>query len=1081
MLNLNVLQAMLACPYKAWQLNKDFQQTVDNTPAWTSNAIQDIIPIAAWYLEHSEANPTQGEAKKLLKHKKRADDLLERAKSILNKDIPPAFYRNSHCPKCLYKESCYAQLKERDCISQIGGMTQPIIDKYHAKGITTITQLAFLFRPRRPHRFSHKSGSYLFELKALAIRDTKTYVLQVPELSTNALSIFIDFEGLINERFYYLLGAVVYSEDGAMIDSFSFWSDTKEGEKANFSALFDLLNRYPDATIYHYGSYESKAIKNIIKEWGSRFKHQYPAIAKRMVNLLGYLRTNVYPPTYGNGLKEVARFLEFEWSDPEADGLRSISWRKQWEATGSDEWKDKLHRYNMDDCEALHKVYLWLRDLNIEAQQDNVEQVSRMKRHSPYKWRSHDEYGEDFLRISKAAYFDYQRSKIYWRNGSNSTGSSVKPKVQKKKRTGLLVWKPTTANEVIKVPPIRKCPYCGNKHLRQLPKIETSMMVTDLKFTPAGIRRHVIKYISGASYCTTCKKTIKNFSRRRQHYGDNFFALIIHYYVTYNLSNYKIGKMLHEHFGIGLPGRYLIKGKNLWWVRNWSEEAQYIRHMVLNAPVIHIDETTVPLGKSFGYVWVFATTHSIFYHFTPTRKADFLDDLLKDYKGVIVTDFYAGYEGLNVTSQKCLIHLIRDLNDNLFKNPFDTEYKAIVTAFNTLLKNIIETIDYHGLQTYWLRKHIKETERYYHNIIEKQYSSELAIKCIKRFKKHWNELWTFLKYEGVPWNNNNAEAGVKAFAFYRRGVKGLVREKRLPEYLEMLTVAQTCRFRNISFLSFLRQQKGLWENAPVEVMTGYLPFKQARLYARRLGFRQKKELRQWDEDEHRPIFIPKHPNYTYAKNGWIDWNDWLGAGFLPFSKARTYIRKFNFKGVRDFIKWTESPDRPKNIPTDPERIYRHTGWNGYGDFLGNGQMRVVNSDFLSFDEAKSYVQSKGLRNKRKFIKWRKSEKQPTRIPSDPCRMYPEFTTWADFLGSKNIATKKRICWDYNLSKAFLLILGVNTRKDFERLYNLGRIPEYIPKYPCIYYKKRGTWISNADFFSQGVSWKKSKYDLTSDL
>jgi hypothetical protein len=74
MLNLNVLQAMLACPYKAWQINKDFQQTIDNAPACTSNAMQDVIPIAAWYLEHSEVTPTPGETKKLLKHKKRADD-----------------------------------------------------------------------------------------------------------------------------------------------------------------------------------------------------------------------------------------------------------------------------------------------------------------------------------------------------------------------------------------------------------------------------------------------------------------------------------------------------------------------------------------------------------------------------------------------------------------------------------------------------------------------------------------------------------------------------------------------------------------------------------------------------------------------------------------------------------------------------------------------------------------------------------------------------------------------------------------------------------------------------------------------
>jgi hypothetical protein len=1074
--SLAVLQAMKVCPYKARQLFNESPVANDTVPALDGTNKSDvIIPVAAWYLDHPEVTPTQADAKKLLKHKAQAERLLTNAQTVLGSEALPVFYRNPHCPECQYREACHTKLKEKDCISLIGGMTSKIIAKYHARGITTITQLAFLFRPRRQHPRHRESGSYLWQLKALAIRDKKTYVLQAPELEASSISIFIDFEGLIDERHYYLLGGVVYS-DQTMVESFSYWSDNRQTERDNFAAFFKFLNRYPDATIYHYGSYESKTLRTIAKEWGGQFKREYPAIEKRMINLLGYLRTNVYPPTYGNGLKEVARFLGFEWQDPEADGLRSVSWRKQWEENRTDEWKDKLLRYNLDDCEALHRVHSWFRDLALNAPQDTVQQVSSMKRHSPYKWRSHNEFGEDFLKISKAAYFDYQRSKIYWRNGRNGSKPFAKPQEPNRKRSRLLVWEPTNVNEEIRIPPVRKCPFCGNKNLRKVRKAEYSVKVTDLKFTKTGIRRHVIRYISGASHCRSCHRLIKHFNRHRQHYGDNLFALIVHYYVTYNLSNYKIGKLLKEHFGIGLPGRYLIISKNLWWVRNWSEEARYIRQMVLNTPVIHIDETTVPLGNSVGYIWVFATTHSIFYHFTPTRKADFLDELLKDYKGVIVTDFFAGYDGLNVTRQKCLIHLIRDLNDDLYKNPFDNEYKTIVIGFNTLLKSIIETIDQHGLQKHWLHKHIKQVDRYYRDVVERQYSSELAIKCIKRFKKHWDELWTFLKNDGVPWNNNNAEAGVKAFAFYRRGVKGLLREKRLPEYLEMLTVAQTCRFRNVSFLSFLRQHKGLWENAPVEVMTEYLPFKQARLYVRKLGLKQKKDWRQWIDDGKRPIFIPKYPDLAYGKKGWSGWNNWLGAGFLPFPKTRTYVRKLKFKNVSDYRKWAKSPNRPNNIPTAPEVAYQHVGWNGYADFLGNGRIRIVNTEFLPFDKARSFIQTKGLRNKREYIVWRKNQKQSIHIPSDPPRVYRKFSTWADFLGTTNIATKKRICWDYEQSKAFLLILGVNTRKDFERLYDLGKIPRYIPKYPCIYYKKRGSWISNADFFSQQVLWKRSAYD-----
>lgn len=123
-----------------------------------------------------------------------------------------------------------------------------------------------------------------------------------------------------------------------------------------------------------------------------------------------------------------------------------------------------------------------------------------------------------------------------------------------------------------------------------------------------------------------------------------------------------------------------------------------IKRTVLNSPVIQIDETSVKLTKDKGYVWVFTTSHTVFYHLTLTREVDFLQELLKYYHGIVVTDFFPGFESLPVKRQMCLIHLIRDLNDDLFKNPFDEEYKRLVSNFSTLLRNIITTIDRYGLQ-----------------------------------------------------------------------------------------------------------------------------------------------------------------------------------------------------------------------------------------------------------------------------------------------------------------------------------------------------------------------------------------------
>jgi hypothetical protein len=59
----------------------------------------------------------------------------------------------------------------------------------------------------------------------------------------------------------------------------------------------------------------------------------------------------------------------------------------------------------------------------------------------------------------------------------------------------------------------------------------------------------------------------------------------------------------------------------------------------------------------------------------------------------------------------------------------------------------------------------------------------------------------------VPWNNNNAEHAIKAFAKLRDVIAGSASKKGVDEYLTLLTVAETCEYRGIGFLDFLRSRE----------------------------------------------------------------------------------------------------------------------------------------------------------------------------------------------------------------------------------------------------------------------------------
>ena len=236
----------------------------------------------------------------------------------------------------------------------------------------------------------------------------------------------------------------------------------------------------------------------------------------------------------------------------------------------------------------------------------------------------------------------------------------------------------------------------------------------------------------------------------------------------------------------------------------YRDTHQQILKRLVSGELIHVDETHVSIRGKRGYVWVFANMHEVAYLYSATRQGELAYATLGAFKGVLVSDFYAVYNSLDCPQQKCLIHLVRDLNGELLVHPYDEELKRFVKSFGVLLKGIVEDVDRHGLNKHFLRKHLAWVDRFYRDIIDIDYQSPAAAGCTERFAKNRDKLFTFLKFDGIPWNNNNAEHAIKAFAKLRDVIEGSSTEKGIQEYLILLSVCQTCKYQRLDFLDFLR-------------------------------------------------------------------------------------------------------------------------------------------------------------------------------------------------------------------------------------------------------------------------------------
>ena len=109
-------------------------------------------------------------------------------------------------------------------------------------------------------------------------------------------------------------------------------------------------------------------------------------------------------------------------------------------------------------------------------------------------------------------------------------------------------------------------------------------------------------------------------------------------------------------------------------------------------------------------------------------------------------------------------------------------------------------------------------------------------------------------------------------------------------------------------------------------------FTAARTFARTLNLTNQKEWIEYCRSGNKPPDIPSEPWHIYRAE-YRSMADWLGTEYLSFPEARAFVRTLGLKNHYDWINYRRSSKKPKNIPSNPEQVYR-TEYRGMKDWLG---------------------------------------------------------------------------------------------------------------------------------------------------
>jgi predicted RecB family nuclease len=415
---------------------------------------------------------------------KEVQTCIERITELLSRPSAPDLVLNRHCGECRFQAYCRQKAVAKDDLSLLSGMTEKERRRLHSKGIFTVTQLSYTFRPRlRARRLPDKRDKYYHAIKALAIREKKNHVLGTP--------VYLDVEGLPHRDFYYLIGARIGR--GKSSEQHSLWAATVKDESEIWNRFLDLLDAVENPHIVHYGSYETTFLKRMQSRYGVPSENSVAArVVERAMNLLSHIFAKVYFPVYSNTLKDVARSLGFKWSEPEASGSTAIVWRQQWERSGCHALKQKLINYNAEDCEALARLeerlvlFFDRGSLNATASPSFVEAESVLQDTSRTFKKNQFQFAE-FEQINQAAYWNYQRERVLVRSSKHL--KRIARKVARNSRVT------SRANKIVDWPGPTACPVCGE--LKIYKHQTASKTVIDLRFGSMGIKKWTTQYFKG--------------------------------------------------------------------------------------------------------------------------------------------------------------------------------------------------------------------------------------------------------------------------------------------------------------------------------------------------------------------------------------------------------------------------------------------------------------------------------------------------------------------------------------------------------------------------------------------------------
>jgi transposase len=284
-------------------------------------------------------------------------------------------------------------------------------------------------------------------------------------------------------------------------------------------------------------------------------------------------------------------------------------------------------------------------------------------------------------------------------------------------------------------------------------------------------------------------------------FGPNLRAFVLYLRFGQAIPFERLARLMHDLFGLEISEGALA---NLLDDSSpaFADQTRRIKRRLLSGTALASDETSVRVGKTTFWTWVFHHGDSACFVIRPSRAKAVVAEFLGDFRPEIwISDRLAAQMGWATTDhQVCLAHLLRDI-----QYAIDAGDAAFAPGLKTLIKRAVRighrrpSLADTTLVTYHSRLQAKLDELL--KIVPETRSGQKLQRIIKRFRQN---LFVFITNRDIPPTNNGSEQALRPCVVFRKVTNCFRSRWGADLYANVRSVIETARRRGIGILKAIR-------------------------------------------------------------------------------------------------------------------------------------------------------------------------------------------------------------------------------------------------------------------------------------